>query len=456
MNGHLPSPADSASIAALGGTAVRMDFNWFDFQPTSGAPQFGYLDPIVQAARNNGLQIYATVAYTPQWASPLAGCDNNSSNEALKCLNKIPANQADWTNAVTAVVTRYKGQVYCWGIWNEPNLRTFFDGSLNDFVNQIFLPAAAAIRAADPTAKICGPELAGLTASSSWNGSNGTCAFGSCIRNGWEIDLSELLTRVGSHIDIITQHTYKADGAGVMKALLDGESFGATLTHDSIRHVIDTHGGAGKEFWLTETGWEHTPQGSSTEADVATRIVDLYAKQEEVCAGTYAGSTIDPWKNWTKTFYYHFPYDPGSGWGIVNSGNTPKQAYTALQTWAAGRTTTACTGVVVPVDAGVPDSGTPDAGRPDAGTDAGTSADAGTTDAGAVDAGAAADSGEPDAGGATDSGTVQADGGRPDGGVPGLDAQGGCGCNSAAPSVFALLAFAALALRRGRQGVERR
>src|SRR5207248_4729954 len=122
----------------------------------------------------------------PKWASSAASCNPHDSNPASNCDNKLPANGADWTSAVTAVVTHYKGQVDCWGIWNEPNLRGFFDGSEDDFVNQIFLPAAAAIRAADPAAKICGPELSGLTQGSNWNGSHGTCAFGSCIRNGWE------------------------------------------------------------------------------------------------------------------------------------------------------------------------------------------------------------------------------------------------------------------------------
>ena len=169
---------------------------------------------------------------------------------------------------MTAVVTHFSGQIECWGIWNEPNLRGFFDGTEDQFVNQIFLPAAAAIRAADPSARICGPELAGLAASSNWNGKNGTCAFGSCMRNGWELDLGEMLTRVGSQIDVVTQHTYQSDAPGVMSALLDGDTVAGVLTHDSIRHVIDSHGGAAKEFWLTETGWEHGPQGSMADADV--------------------------------------------------------------------------------------------------------------------------------------------------------------------------------------------
>jgi hypothetical protein len=450
-------------MAQLGVRSARLDFNWFDFEPQQGQWNWGYLDQVMMNARANGLSIYATVAYTPQWASSVPTCTPQGATETAKCENKRPANVANWTNAVTQVVTRYRGQVECWGIWNEPNLRTFFDGNQDQFVNEIFLPAAAAIRAADPTGKICGPELAGLTASSNWNGNKGTCIAGQCIRNGWERDLGQLLTRVGSQIDIITHHVYKADAAGVMQALLDGETVGGVLTHDSVKHVIESNGGTGKEFWLTETGWEHPPQGSTSLADVATRIVDLYTKQEEVCGGSYAASMNDPWRNWTRTWYFHFPYDPGSGWGIVDQNAMALPAYTALKNWTNGRTTTACTFGLSTPDAGVV---TPDAGRPDAGTpsqDAGVSTDAGPT----ADAGIPV---QPDSG-APDSGTppVQSDAGTPpvadagttvdagaavDGGIDPMEPAVGCSCASADWS--SLLAGAALcvveATRRRRSG----
>ncbi|MCC6337369.1 MAG: beta-galactosidase [Myxococcales bacterium] len=432
MCAHLPSQSDSQLMAQLGVRSARLDFNWFDFEPQQGQFTWGYLDTVMMNARTNGLSIYATVAYTPQWASSVPSCTQFGPNETAKCENKRPANVQDWTNAVTQVVTRYRGQVECWGIWNEPNLRTFFDGNQDQFVNEIFLPAAAAIRAADPGGKICGPELAGLTASSNWNGNQGTCAFGQCIRNGWERDLGQLLQRVGSHIDIITHHVYKADGAGVMQALLDGETVGGLLTHDSLKHVIEANGGANKEVWLTETGWEHPPQGSTSLADVATRVVDLYSKQEEVCAGSYAGSMNDPWRNWTRTWYYHFPYDPGSGWGIVDQSAQPLAPYNALKNWTTGRTTTACTFGLSAVDAGVatPDAGTPDAGAVDAGAaDAGTEGGGG---GGAGGGGGGAGGGGGGAGGGNAGGTGGAAGGGAGGGTGSGGGLGGGGSGGGA------------------------
>jgi MYXO-CTERM domain-containing protein len=447
MNGHLPSAADSASMAALGVRAVRMDFNWFQFEPTRDGWTWGHLDAAVAGARANGLAIYATVAYTPAWASTLPTCTLSAADESQRCENKLPASDADWSAAVAAVVAHFAGQIECWGIWNEPNLRGFFDGSEDDFVNHIFLPAATAIRANDPAGLICGPELAGLTASSNWNGKNGTCAFGSCIRNGWELDLAQLLDRVGTQIDVVTQHTYQSDAPGVMSALLDGSSILGVVQHDAIRNVVRAHGGAAKPFWLTETGWEHGPQGTMPEADVATRIVDLFAKQEEVCAGTLAASSNDPWPEWTRTYYFHFPFDPGSGWGLLDSAGAPLPAYTALQAWTAGRTTTACGAAATPADAGLPPSGPdaaqplpgPDAAQPPQGSDAGAAAapDAATLARDASPAPA------PDA--ASSSSWPDAAVHRDDAGA-GPDVVGaGCGCASGPGDPALLFAIAAAA-----------
>lgn len=450
MNGHLPSAADCQRMQQLGVRSVRVDFNWFDLEPQQGQWSWALGDDVLRNAASNGLSVYATIAYTPQWASSLPSCVPLGSSDATKCQNKRPANVQQWSAAISQIVTRYRGQVECWGIWNEPNLRTFFDGTLDQFVNEIFLPAAQAIRAADPSAKICGPELAGLTTSSNWNGNQGTCVAGQCIRNGWERDLGQLLTRVGPQLDVITHHTYKGDAAGVMRALLDGETTAGVLTHDSVKHVIEQAGQGHKEFWLTETGWEHPPQGTTALPDVATRIVELYAKQEEICAGTYPASLVDPWRNWTRTWYFHFPYDPGSGWGLVDQSGQPLAPFSALQNWAMGRTTTAC-GLGV-IDAGTAlDAGSAlDAGGAfDAGHDGVSSIDAGTR----IDAGHSSDAGDPlDAGmgGASDAGAITPDAGvQADAGVTSAlpSASPGCGCSSIEN---ALLVLGLLPFRRRR------
>src|SRR5262245_59912802 len=85
MNRHLPSPADSVAMKAAGVEHVRMDFNWFQFEPQQGQFDWSAIDSSVNGARAQGLNVFATVAYTPQWASSVPSCTQSSANEAMSC-----------------------------------------------------------------------------------------------------------------------------------------------------------------------------------------------------------------------------------------------------------------------------------------------------------------------------------------------------------------------------------
>lgn len=162
-----------------------------------------------------------------------------------------------------------------------------------------------------------------------------------------------------------------------------------------------------------------------------------------MCAGTYAGSTNDPWPVWTRTFYFHYQSDPYGDYGLVRPNGMPRLAYGALKTWATARTSTAC---VMPTTR--PDAGTPDAGRPDAGFDAGVrdaGPDARDAGAGAPDAGAL----EPDAG------AMEPDAGPPtepvDAGAGGGGGGSGGGAGGGDVTVDDLQGAAAAARRRPRR-----
>ena len=55
-----------------------------------------------------------------------------------------------------------------WGLWNEPNLPSYWQGSRREYIYQILIPGALAVRAADPSALVAGPDLAHLS-SGSWD-----------------------------------------------------------------------------------------------------------------------------------------------------------------------------------------------------------------------------------------------------------------------------------------------
>ena len=69
---------------------------------------------------------------------------------------------------VTDAVNRYSAAPYNvthFGIWNEPNLTQFFEGgadSIDEYVDTILVPGAAAVRSACNSCKVLGPDLAHL------------------------------------------------------------------------------------------------------------------------------------------------------------------------------------------------------------------------------------------------------------------------------------------------------
>ncbi len=232
---HLPADSDQEMIKAAGIDWVRLDVNWFQLEPSKGNFQWGYLDKIFDKSHSLGLNVFATLSYTPQWAAANKSCAPGQGG-CSGCNTQTLANVGDWQNFVTQVVNRYKGKVKHWGMWNEPNLEHFYCGSPDQYINEILIPGAQAAKAADPSCVVLGPELAGVGGSDAWNGDEGTCLFGACIFNGWELSLGYVLSKAGTHIDIIAHHFYKDHAKELATILLDGE-YNIVKTHSSLKEL---------------------------------------------------------------------------------------------------------------------------------------------------------------------------------------------------------------------------
>ncbi len=152
INVHLAQNEALAKVKAAGIAWIRIDIDWSVIEASKGRFTFTEVDRVVNYATANGLSIYASIGNTPGWANNKKG-------------RNFPANNiADWKSFVTRTIARYKNQIKYWGIWNEPNLNVFFAQGKDIFVQQILLPGAQAIRAADPAAFIVGPDLSHKTA----------------------------------------------------------------------------------------------------------------------------------------------------------------------------------------------------------------------------------------------------------------------------------------------------
>ena len=81
---------------------------------------------IDQAVRCRGLNVLASIAYTPPWATQrLRGIESEEARARY-----LPDDLNDWAAFVREAVDRYP-EVRYWSVWNEPNAPKYFRGSDN-------------------------------------------------------------------------------------------------------------------------------------------------------------------------------------------------------------------------------------------------------------------------------------------------------------------------------------
>lgn len=309
VNIHAPQGAelsfllDQAKAAGVGW--VRIDFIWAWAEPARGRYDWRVYDAIARAAQARGLKVYATLAYTPAWATD------------GPAVTGVPRDPRDWARFCSRAAKRYRRTIQHWGLWNEPNLPRFWSGTRQEYLDVILKPGADAIHAANRAAKVGGPDLAHLTAGDA----------------DWYDWLRQTLLEAGDRLDFITHHVYDSDGnRDVTDRLEDDTLFGGRpsfwdATAPSVKEVLESTGWLGrKPVWLTETGWES-------------------ARASETRQAAYYGGLLDDWftgrrgRDWVdKVFFYEMRDGSASGspsWGILRPDGSRKPAYDAYRRFIA-------------------------------------------------------------------------------------------------------------------------
>jgi len=208
---------------------------WSDIEPRRGEWRFDTLDRLVALADEHRVNVILTFGRTPLWAIA-AGA--TAANDPYR-QSSPPAHMADWQEFVTEVATRYKGRIAGYEIWNEPNLREYYDGSPETLVEMTRI-ASQAIHRVDPGARVLSPS-ATTTAGLPW-----LEAF--------------LSAGGGSYVDVIAYHLYVIpDPPERMVALVL-----------AIRELMSRHGVA-RPLWDTETGWAK-PKTFSSDAEQSAYV----------------------------------------------------------------------------------------------------------------------------------------------------------------------------------------
>ena len=247
---------------------IRCDFNWYAIEQSQDNYQFATHDAIVAEADARGIQIFATLSHTPQWAT--SGVQPYG----------VPNDPADWYDFVYTVVSRYKNSVKHWGMWNEPD--SMFDGTRQQYIDMILKTGADTAHAADPTAQVCGPEITGAN-------------------SGW---LEDCIIQAGSKLDVVTFHLYDPGGP----------DFITNSLQSWVKNALNNVGWTGP-FWLTEIGWRAAYVGEVGQAQNYPHMLSNW----------YTGKPGYDWLD--KIFFYELYDDPlpsylDALYGIVSSNST--------------------------------------------------------------------------------------------------------------------------------------
>lgn len=284
-----------AAAANVGWARVSVYWAWVE--PSPNRWEWDTADWVVDQARSNGQQVLLILSGAPEWA---CGCANGA---------KPPADVELWKRFVTQMVTRMKGRVAAYEVWNEPDLSgnsTYGVGwdaeidALPRYVDYL-VTASRIIRAIDPAARVVGPSLSG----------------------GWNVRSLQILSQLesteypdgnaSSFVDVVSVHANAHDDWTADEAAY-------RLWWQKL-YPLETYNprNARKPIWISEFGWNSDAIGEAAQRD---RI------RAFLIAMSGADSRLAPFRI-THAFIYALHIGcTGGGQGIYACGETPKLAVT--------------------------------------------------------------------------------------------------------------------------------
>jgi hypothetical protein len=235
----------------LGATWIRADFEWSGIEATKGVFTWDRADVAVDQARSHGINVLATLDYTPSWART-----NQTSDH-------YPPDDPDtFASFAKAAVQRYKDRVHDWEIWNEPNYSLFWLPRPDVAAYTTLLRKAyAAIKSVDPTATVM---VGGLTVS---GGSNLAPTFLQNIYDDNGGTSNGLFDAVAWHPYCRTRNPTSPTAPWCAWYQMNG-------ANSSGRSIMVAHGDAAKQIWPTEYGVCTGGIGHLATSE-ATQAVDL-------------------------------------------------------------------------------------------------------------------------------------------------------------------------------------
>ena len=271
---------------------------WADVQPGKGQWRFERLDGYVSMAEQHGTGLLLTLGGTPAWASAKPQLKSNY----YAGFTGEPTNIEDWREYVRTVVSRYKGRVQAYEIWNEPNLTDYWAGSMDQML-ALTKEASQIIRNIDPNALIVSPSA--------------TAGYGI----PW---LAEFLKKGGGqYVDVIGFHFYVDPHTLMPEDMLP--------LIQGVRQLLSDNKIANKPVWNTETGWL---EPAKFESD---KLAASFLARAFIISWA-AGVERFYWYAWDNQFTAIITYNE-AGRTVTPAGS----AYRITEQWLVGAKMESCT-----------------------------------------------------------------------------------------------------------------
>ena len=141
-------------LKSLGGGATFYELVWCDVEPKQGQRDWSRIDDVVRSSRAVGASMFLKIRVGGScWATGGRG-GNARGTRRPKTASAMPQDLGAYQSFVRAAVQRYAAMgVHEYAIENEVDAPFFWDGTPQDYERLARL-AAAAIRAADPGARV--------------------------------------------------------------------------------------------------------------------------------------------------------------------------------------------------------------------------------------------------------------------------------------------------------------
>jgi hypothetical protein len=193
---------------------------WPNLEPSKDRWRFQTLDAYIALASQHHIGLVLPLGLSPAWASarPMEKSTYQPGAAAE------PRDMEDWRTYVRTVARHCAGKVQAYEIWNEPNLKQFWSGTVDQMV-QLTREAALIIRSVDPQTIIVSPAA---------TQDRGTDWLAEFLKKGG-----------GDFVDVIGYHLYVAP-----------QTPEATIALVStVKRLMQEFGQSKKPIWNTETGW---------------------------------------------------------------------------------------------------------------------------------------------------------------------------------------------------------